>query len=432
MAITRLRVIALDDDEGDIELLRRYLEMLSQYEIELVALSQPVHLLERVCAENVDVVFLDYMLGKTTGLEVLQQLRAVGNITPVIMLTGQGDEQLVVKLMRAGATDYLAKSRLSPENLGQALRNAMRIGQLERQAVLSEEKLRLAAKVFDNVLEGVVVTNAEAGIVSVNPAFTAITGYSEDEVLGKNPSIMRSSFHDKAFYQQLWNELLTTGQWKGEIWNTYKSGNTFLMWQTISAVKNEDGRITHFVSVFFDITERKRHEDKIRYQAYHDVLTNLPNRRLFHDRLATALLQAQRDGEILAVMFLDLDHFKRINDAQGHEAGDLLLKEVAGRLKKCIRQGDTLSRFGGDEFVLLLPKIKSARNAVMFAEKLITTFDAPMMLLGQEWDVKASIGISLFPKDGDEPSALIKKADEAMYVAKQKGRNNCYLAGYEG
>lgn len=431
MAITRLRLLALDDDEGDIELLRRYLEMLSQYEVELVALSQPGHLLERICTEGVDVVFLDYMLGKTTGLEVLQQLRAAGNITPVIMLTGQGDEQLAVKLMRAGATDYLAKSRLSPENLGQALRNAMRIGQLERQAVLSEEKLRLAAKVFDNVLEGVVVTNAEARIVSVNPAFTAITGYSEDEVLGKNPNIMRSSFHDKAFYQQLWNELLTTGQWKGEIWNTYKSGNTFLMWQTISAVKNEDGRITHFVSVFFDITERKRHEDKIRYQAYHDVLTNLPNRRLFHDRLATALLQAQRDGEMLAVMFLDLDHFKRINDALGHDAGDLLLKEVAGRLKKCIRQGDTLSRFGGDEFVLLLPKIKSARNAVMFAEKLIMTFDAPIMLPGQEWDVKASIGISLFPKDGDEPSALIKKADEAMYVAKQKGRNNCYLAGSE-
>lgn len=431
MAITHLRVMALDDDEGDIELLRRYLEMLPQYEVDLVALSQPGHLLERICTEDVDVVFLDYMLGKATGLEVLQQLRAVGNVTPVIMLTGQGDEQLAVKLMRAGATDYLAKSRLSPENLGQALRNALRIGQLERQAVLAEEKLRLAAKVFDNVLEGVVVTNAEACIVSVNPAFTAITGYSENEVLGKNPNIMRSSFHDKAFYQQLWNELLTTGQWKGEIWNTYKSGNTFLMWQTISAVKNEEGRITHFVSVFFDITERKQHEDKIRYQAYHDVLTNLPNRRLFHDRLTTALIQARREGEMLAVMFLDLDHFKRVNDALGHDAGDLLLKEVAGRLRKCIRQGDTLSRFGGDEFVMLLPKIKSARNALMFAEKIIMSFNVPVTLSGQEWDVKASIGISLFPKDGDEPEALVKKADGAMYQAKQKGRNNFHLAGNE-
>ncbi|HUW49960.1 MAG TPA: diguanylate cyclase [Sulfuricella sp.] len=429
MGTTHLHVMALDDDEADIELLRRYFEMLPQYEVDLVALSQPGDLLERIDTEEVDVVFLDYMLGKTTGLEVLQQLRTAGNITPVIMLTGQGDEQLAVKLMRAGATDYLGKARLSPENLSQVLRNAIRIGQLERQAVLAEEKLRLAAKVFDNALEGVVVTNAEARIVSVNPAFTAITGYSEDEVLGKNPSILCSGFQDKGFYQNMWEELLTTGQWKGEIWNTSKSGNTFLMWQTISAVKNDEGRVTHFVSVFSDITERKQREDKIRYQAYHDVLTNLPNRRLFHDRLATALLQARREGEMLAVMFLDLDHFKQVNDTLGHDVGDLLLQEVAERLKKCIRQGDTLSRFGGDEFVLLLPKIKSVRNPLMLAEKIINVFGAPVILSGRELDAKVSIGISLFPKDGDEPGALVKKADEAMYLAKQKGRNNFHLAG---
>lgn len=427
MDTTRLKVIVLDDDEGDIELLRRYCELLPQFEVDLVTISQPGDLLERICTDEVDVVILDYMLGKTTGLEVLHELRAVGNITPVIMLTGQGDEHLAVKLMRAGATDYLGKARLSPENLGQVLRNAMRIGQLERQAVLAAENLRLAGKVFENILEGVMVTDAEVRIISVNPAFTNITGYREEEVLGKNPGILRSNFHDRKFYKELWEELHATGQWKGEIWNMTKSGSTFLMWQTISAVKNDEGRITHYVSVFFDITERKRHEDKIRYQAFHDELTGLPNRRLFQDRLDTALLQAKREDEILAVMFLDLDHFKQINDTLGHDAGDLLLQKVAERLKKCVRHGDTLSRFGGDEFVLLLPNIKSAHNSLMFAKKIIHAFSPPITTVGQLLDVKVSIGISLFPKNGNDPDTLIKKADEAMYVAKQNGRNNFHL-----
>ncbi len=429
MGTSRLRVMALDDDEGDIELLRRNLEMLPQYDIELAALSRPGELLERIQAEEVDVILLDYMLGRATGLDVLRQLRAAGNLTPVVMLTGQGDEHLAVELMRAGATDYLSKARLSPESLGQALRNALRIGRLERQAVLAEEKLRLAAKVFDNALEGVAVTDADANILSVNPAFTAVTGYTEAEVLGKNPRMLGSGFHNREFYRNLWDELLTVGQWKGEIWNTAKSGNTFLMWQTISAVKNDKGRITHYVSVFFDITERKKHEENVRHQAYHDALTGLPNRRLFHDRLTMALLQARREREMLAVMFLDLDHFKEINDTFGHDGGDLLLQEVATRLQKCIRQGDTLSRFGGDEFVLLLPKIKSTRNAVLFAEKVVKALKMPLAMAGRQIGVTASIGISLFPKDGDDPGALVKKADQAMYSAKQKGRDDLHLAG---
>lgn len=424
-----MRVLALDDDEGDGELLSRQLEMLTQYQIKLTSLTQPGQLLERICTEEVDVIFLDYLLGKTNGLEVLQQLRAAGNITPVVMLTGQGDEHLAVKLMRAGATDYLSKARMSPENLGQMLRNAMRIGALEREALLAEEKLRLAAKVFDNVLEGVMVTDADARILSVNPAFTAITGYTEEEALGMTPKILRSTFQDADFYRSMWEELLTRGQWKGEIWNCAKSGNAFLMWQTISAVKNEEGRTTHYVSVFFDITERKRHEEQIRYQAYHDPLTSLPNRRLFHDRLTLALIQARREGEVLAVMFVDVDHFKQINDTLGHDIGDRLLQEVAARLQECIRQGDTLSRYGGDEFMLLLPRIKSARNAVTFARKVIDAFALRSVVDGHELDITTSIGISLYPKDGDEANVLIERADKAMYQAKQKGRNNFFLEG---
>jgi len=430
MHIPCLRVAVVDDDEGDLELFRRCLEMLPKYRIDLVALSQPQQALDLLLRETVDIVFLDYQLGKSTGLELLRQLRAAECAAPMVMLTGQGDEQLAVELMKAGATDYLAKARLAPETLDQVLRNAMRIVGLERQAALAEEKQRLAAKVFDNVLEGVLVTDADARILSVNPAFTAITGYGEAELLGKNPNILRSNFHDQAFYQNMWHDLMTSGQWKGEIWNNAKSGNAFLMWQTISAVKNNAGRVTHYVSVLFDITERRRHEDNIRHQAYHDELTDLPNRRLFFDRLTLALVQARREGEMLALMFIDLDNFKQVNDLCGHDIGDQLLKQVAEQLKDSMRKGDTLSRFGGDEFVLLLPQIKATHNAILFAEKIIRIFSTPLDIAGHRLDVKASIGISLYPRDSDEPETLVKMADAAMYAAKQSGRNRYMMAGH--
>lgn len=425
--MARLRVVAVDDDEADLELLRRYFDLLPNRDIELITLTegQP----ERLAREAVDVIFLDYLLGEANGLEVLRKLRAAGNKTPVVMLTGQGDEQLAVELMKAGATDYLGKARLSPESLEQVLRNALRFHELEQLAASAEEKLRLAAKVFDNMLEGVLVTDVEANIVSVNPAFTAMTGYSEAEVLGRKPSILKSGRQDHAFYESFWATLLATGRWQGEVWNRCRDGRPYLAWQTIAAVRNGEGRTTHYVSVCSDITERKRHDELIRHQAYHDELTDLPNRRLFQDRLSQALLYAKRDGEMLAVMFLDLDHFKEINDKYGHDVGDRLLQEVAKRLKHCIRKGDSLSRFGGDEFVLLLPMIKEAIYAVQLAEKIIGTLESPLEIAGHELGIGASIGISLYPGDGGEARVLIKKADEAMYLAKQRGRNNFQLAG---
>lgn len=425
----RLRVVAIDDDEADLELLSRCLEVLPDYEVELLRSLDYGVLFASLPWERADAIFLDYMLGETTGLEVLRRLRAAGDLTPVVMLTGQGDEQLAVELMKAGATDYLGKVRLSPENLERVLRNAVRIGELERQAAAAEEKLRLAAIMFDHVQEAMVVTDTAPRILAVNPAFTTITGYSAEEAMGKNPRIISSKLHDQAFYQNLWEILLTTGQWKGEIWNRRKSGDTFLIWQTISAVKNEKGQTTHYVSVFFDITERKRREEYIRYRAYHDALTDLPNRHLFNDRLNQALLSARRSGEMLAVMFLDLDRFKEVNDTLGHDAGDQLLQEVARRLHDCVREGDTLSRFGGDEFVLLLPKIRQVDSALALAQKILDAFLPTVSILGHELELKTSIGISIFPRDGDLPEMLLKRADEAMYLAKRAGGSCWRLAG---
>lgn len=425
----RLRVVAIDDDEADLELLSRCLEVLPDYEVELLRSLDYGVLFDSLPWERADAIFLDYMLGETTGLEVLRRLRAAGDLTPVVMLTGQGDEQLAVELMKAGATDYLGKVRLSPENLERVLRNAVRIGELERQAAAAEEKLRLAAIMFDHVQEAMVVTDTAPRILAVNPAFTTITGYSAEEALGKNPRIINSGLHDQAFYQNFWEILVATGQWKGEIWNRRKSGDTFLIWQTISAVKNEKGQTTHYVSVFFDITERKRREEYIRYRAYHDALTDLPNRHLFNDRLNQALLSARRSGEMLAVMFLDLDRFKEVNDTLGHDAGDQLLQEVARRLHDCVREGDTLSRFGGDEFVLLLPKIRQVDSALALAQKILDAFLPTVSILGHELELKTSIGISIFPKDGELPEMLLKRADEAMYLAKRAGGSCWRLAG---
>jgi diguanylate cyclase (GGDEF)-like protein/PAS domain S-box-containing protein len=425
MPLPTLKAVAIDDDAADIELLRRYLGAVAGYCVELSTVPDPDAVDIAAIPQDADVVFLDYLLGEKTGLTVLRELRAAGIRLPVVVLTGQGDEHLAAELIKAGATDYLSKARLSPDSLEWVLRNALKVAELEREAALAAEKLRLANTVFENVLEGVMVTDASAVILSVNPAFSAITGYGEEEVVGQRPSLLKSRLHDTDFYQRLWATLLNVGQWKGEIWNRRKSGDTFLAWQTISAVHDSDGKTSHYVSVFFDITERKRREEQIRYQAYHDLLTGLPNRQLLVDRLTQSLLHAKREGEMLAVMFLDLDRFKEINDTQGHDMGDQVLQETARKLKSCVRKGDTVARLGGDEFVLLLPKIKQMDNVVHLAEKIIEQMGGTQKIGGQAFHTGASIGISMFPKDGDQADLLLKRADEAMYGAKQKGRG-CY------
>lgn len=425
MERTRLRILAVDDDEVDIELLRRCLEESPGFEIELRKACDADELHESLADYAADILFLDYALGAINGLDLLRELRAGGNRIPIVMLTGQGDEQLAVELMKAGATDYLAKARLSPENIERVLHSVSRIGELEKQAAIAEQRLKLAATVFDHVQEGVVVTDAEPRILSVNPAFERITGYREAEVLGENPNVLSSKLHDQAFYEAMWNALLTDGQWKGEIWNRRKTGETYLAWQTISAVTNDAGATTHYVSVFFDITERKQREEYVRYRAYHDALTDLPNRHLFNDRLRQALLYAKREGEMLAVMFMDLDRFKEVNDTLGHDVGDGLLVEVARRLQGCVREGDTLARFGGDEFVLLSPGIRQIDGAVLLAQKILDVLRPIATIHGHEMSIRASIGIAVFPKDGEEPPDLLKKADEAMYLAKRAG-GCCY------
>ena len=287
----------------------------------------------------------------------------------------------------------------------------------------AEEKLRLSATVLEHIADGVMVIGVDGRIVAVNPAFTQITGFIEMEALGQEFNFTRSTRQDEGFYASLWSELVDTGFWRGEIWNVRKNGELYLEWLTVSSVRDDHGYVTHFVGVFSDITKVKESQEKLDHLAHHDPLTALPNRLLFHDRLHHALQRAARDGEQLAIMFIDLDRFKNVNDTLGHHVGDELLQQVATALQCRLRDGDTLARLGGDEFIVLLENVEGQFGAGLVAEKLMAMFEQPFIVSDYELFVTASVGISLFPDDAGDLNMLIRNADVAMYQAKARGRN---------
>lgn len=291
----------------------------------------------------------------------------------------------------------------------------------------SEEASRIAATAFETH-DAIVITDVDANIIRVNRAFTDITGYSAEDVLGKNPRILSSGRHDSFFYAEMWQRLLHTGSWSGEIWDRRKNGEEYPKWMTITAVRNEQHETTHYVAIFSDITARKRSEEEIRKLAFYDALTKLPNRRLFRDRFQEALVASAHHGDYGAVLFIDLDKFKSLNDTLGHDYGDLLLKEVSMRIKSCIRETDTAARLGGDEFVVLFDAASNDRGdathkVAVFAEKIRETLAQPYMLNGHEYHSSPSIGVSLYHGHDEPQETLLKYADMAMYQAKKSGRN---------
>lgn len=293
----------------------------------------------------------------------------------------------------------------------------------EAERKRAEGELQLAAKVFEQSREGITITDAQRNIVSINKAFSEITGYSEAEVLGRNPSLLSSGRQDADFYRAMWQAIDEQGSWADEIWNRRKGGDVYPEWLSISRVVDAGGATTHYIGIFSDITRHKAADEHIHWLAHFDSLTGLPNRALLADRSKHALSQAQRSGESLALMFLDLDHFKNINDTLGHRVGDALLIEVAKRLTTLVRAQDTVSRSGGDEFILILPGT-DADGAAHLAEKLIEAAVLPYQIEQHELSVSSSIGIAIYPDDGEEFDALLKCADTAMYGAKRAGRNN--------
>jgi diguanylate cyclase (GGDEF)-like protein/PAS domain S-box-containing protein len=293
----------------------------------------------------------------------------------------------------------------------------------------AEEQLRLSGKIFENTQEGILVTDARGVILTVNPAFTAVTGYSAEEAIGQKPNLLNSGRHDQAFYAEMWRTLGEAGQWRGEIWNRRKNGEIYPEWINMSAIRDNDGMVSHYVAIFSDITTVKENEERLRTLAHYDTLTGLPNRFLFQDHVELALSQAARHGKQVAIMFLDLDHFKEINDTLGHRVGDTVLIEVAGRLSGCLRAGDTLGRVGGDEFTAVLPGLDNAAAAAVVAGKFIEALSHPFQIEGREFKITVSIGIAIFPEHGSLLEHLSHAADAAMYEVKQRGRNGYRFRG---
>ena len=293
--------------------------------------------------------------------------------------------------------------------------------------IYSLKELRVARKIYENIEEAILYTDQYSRILYVNPAFEIATGYSKEEVLGNNPSILQSGYHQKSFYKNLWKDIIEKGQWKGEIWNKRKNGEIFPEWLTISTITNQSGDITNFVAVFSDITIHKQNEEQIQKLANYDALTGIANRYLLTQEFQRLMEMAIQQNQMLAVLFLDLDHFKLINETLGHHYGDLLLKKVSSRIKGILKKKDVIARFGGDEFVIVLPNIKHEKQAVQMANDIIAALKEPFFLKEKEVYATTSIGIAVYPVNGEDPDLLIKNAAKGMNKAKSTGRNNFEL-----
>lgn len=286
-----------------------------------------------------------------------------------------------------------------------------------------ESELRLSASAFEHTTDGILITDAYGNIISVNQAFTQTTGYLAEDVLGEKPQILSSGKHDANFYKELWACVSVEGSWQGEIWNRRKSGEIYPEWLSISSIKDHQGEITHYVGAFADITELKASQHNLEYLAHHDPLTKLPNRLLLSARLELSLQKSERKNGLLAILYLDLDGFKDINDTLGHSVGDELLIQSSHRLMKTVRAEDTIARVGGDEFVIVLESVKKGGDAALTARKILEVLNSSFEVAGQKLLLSGSIGISIYPDDGNDMEVLLQNADAAMYKAKQGGRN---------
>jgi diguanylate cyclase (GGDEF)-like protein/PAS domain S-box-containing protein len=284
-------------------------------------------------------------------------------------------------------------------------------------------RLRLASQVFEHTSDGILVTDVNGIIQFVNPAFVKNTGYSMDEIIGKTPKILRSGRHEDEFYREMWRSLHTEGMWRGQINNKRKNGEIYSEWVVIDAVKNELGKVTMYCGIFRDLSERMRYEEKIRFHAYHDGLTGLPNRILFYEKINQYIAVAKRYNHMMAVMYVDLDGFKHVNDTLGHDKGDLLLSAVALRLKECVRESDFVARLGGDEFTLIMPEVTKKQDVELVAAKITNQLNQTFELLECSVRISTSVGVSIYPTDGEDVDSLIKEADNAMYQAKASGKN---------
>lgn len=418
MMTQRAKVLIIDDTPANLQTLGRSLA--SEYDLYIATSGAQGH---RLAAEvRPDAILLDIMMPEMDGYETFRRLRTLpdGDNLAVMFLTADDREETQVKCLELGADDFVSKPIVLPV-LMTRIRNVI----VRKRA---KEAQRLAASVFMHAREGIVITDRAGAIVDVNQAYAYITGYGREESLGRNPRMLSSGRQDKTFYATLWDALLSKGHWYGEIWNRHKDGSVYAAMLALSAVRNEGGEIRHFIGLFADITALKQQQARLEHIAHYDVLTGLANRLLLADRLRQAMSHATRRGRSLAVAYLDLDGFKAVNDRHGHAVGDHLLISLANRMKQALRDGDTLSRIGGDEFVAVLVDLPDAESCMPVISRLLEATAQSVAVGEAELQVSASLGVTLYPQAEDvDADQLVRQADQAMYQAKQSGKNRYHI-----
>lgn len=434
----RPQVLIVDDQPENIEVLGETLADICDIGFALSGQEG----LAQVDDELPDLILLDVMMPDMNGYEVLAHLRSNPRTrdVPVIFVTARIDPDSETQGIEAGAVDFIhkpinpqvVKTRVSA-HLERAQQRAA-LAELNRQLEQSladikaaQNKLQVLSTAIEQSPLTVMVTDTQGRIEYVNPYFTQLTGYSFDEVCGQRPSMLKSGLTDQLVFRDLWTELSHGHRWIGEIINRTKYGQTYVEETHIAPVIDAEGRHSHYVAIKLDITERKHSQEKLDHLAHYDVLTNLPNRSLFMDRVERGLALAKRHTSLLALLFIDLDKFKPINDIWGHAIGDLVLQEVAQRMQSCVRESDTVSRVGGDEFIVLLLNLSSPTDALQVAEKIRMALNEPMLLDGKVLSVSSCIGVALYPEHGQTQTELSRHADAAMYQAKERGRNQVVL-----
>jgi len=417
---TPCRVLLVEDEPGDAHLVRQFLLASREPRFDIVSVATLAEARRHLQENPPDVLLLDLSLPDSSGLDTVRAGRQAAGGLPIIVLTGRDDTAFALQTIEAGAQDYLIKGNFDTNALVRAIRYA-----IERKQ--AEARQRLAARVFETTGEAIMVTDTDANIVAVNPAFTRITGYSEAEVLGKNPRILDSERHNEAFHESMWQTLIASGEWTGEVWNRRKNGEVFPEWQTVSSVRDEAGKVTHYVAVFADLSEIRNAQQTAEHLSWRDALTGLANRAQFLKQLEQTLVNAQRESRFGVVLLLDLDRFKDINEARGLAVGDALLKAVAERLTQILHPDDLLARLDSDEFAVLPPRLAATREvagreALAVAEKLRAALRESIEVTGETFHLDASIGIALFPESPRETASnALRQADMAMHQAKAEG-----------
>jgi diguanylate cyclase (GGDEF)-like protein/PAS domain S-box-containing protein len=449
-----MRILIVEDTDDSRILLE---DMLRASGREVDSATNGVEALKKAELAPPDLIISDILMPEMDGYEFCRrikrdpQLQLIPFIFYTATYTDSRDEQLALSLgaskfiikpedpvklleiinqvwsahINAGGEQALVETTMSDttfEPLHAEVLNrklSTKLLELEKQG----EELELATLVFQSSSEGMMVTDANNRIITVNPAFSAITGYSYDEVKGKLPSILNSGQHEPSFYQQMWRQLKSSGKWQGEIWDKRKDGEVCPRWLTINTIRNKDSSAHRYVAIFSDTSKKKQSEELIWRQANFDTLTGLPNRNMFRNRLELELKKSNHAELQLGLLLLDLDLFKEVNDTLGHDVGDILLQQATRRINECVGEADTVARLGGDEFAVILPEIAKTSYIEDITDKLIIQLAKPYTIGNEVIHVSASIGITLYPNDTTNIDVLLKNADQAMYVAKKKGRN---------